>query len=442
MPIQLASGVSYCLSQPSTFISRCFRATTTSSKSPTHSSQTRRQPGPQIMNPFTNNHDPNTAVENLQSLEGVFADLAPQPTNTAPDKGEPVSSTAETTSLPEPRQGPAGEAKASSEGDLVGSKCEIMTFYNHSTHPSERRARWSEFQDPVAEERRLKELGKTSAVIHRQSKVEKDDLVTWVTTSIEAQSPRLRTVLDTVFGDYPSWYPDGSPYAVGPPFQPYVHRWETFLEVGRQRNLDEKTAQELQLLRRELEPRIEEHLSALDRVRKTSTISFENLWLILNPGCLMISGKAGPTQVFKLVQASFIPATTTDPARYELTLAYVEWNGTYCGIGAASEPIIDYKDSISVAKLPVYPIEFAAKWKDTEQRLIARGRKFESLRGYHIKTCKGKKYTLEIHPIRGCLVEVEKPVCVPVSSFLFCITITHLRAADMESFQGFRPRHC
>jgi hypothetical protein len=398
------------------------------------------------MNPFTSNHDPNTAVENLQSLEGVLADLAPQPTNTAPDKGEPMSSTAETTSLPGPRQGPAGEAKTSSEGDLVGSKCEIMTFYNHSTHPSERHARWSEFQDPVAEERRLKELGKTFAVIHRQSKVEKDDLVTWVTTSIEAQSPRLRTVLDTVFGDYPSWYPDGSPYAVGPPFQPYVHRWETFLEVGRQRNLDEKTAQELQLLRRELEPRIEGHLSALDRVRKTSAISFENLWLILNPGCLMISSKAGPTQVFKLVQASFIPATTKDPVRYELTLAHVEWNGTYCGIGAASEPIIDYKDSISVAKLPVYPVEFAAEWKDTEQRLIARGRKFESLRGYHVKTCEGKKYTLEMHPIRGCLVEVEKPVCVPVSSSLFCITITlhvtHLRAADMESFQGFWPCHC
>jgi len=123
----------------------------------------------------------------------------------------------------------------------------------------------------------------------------------------------------------------------------------------------------------------------------------------------MISSKAGPTQVFQLVQASFIPATTKDPARYELMLVHVEWNGTYCGIGVASEPIIDYKDSISVAKLPVYPVEFAAEWKDTEQRLIARGMKFESLRGYHVKTCEGKKYTLEKHPIRG----VEKPVCVP-----------------------------
>lgn len=370
------------------------------------------------MDPFTGNHDSNTNDEDLSSLEGVLAHLAPQSTESAtkfaPNKVEPTNSTAEAAPPLGPRQEPAGARNASSEVDIVGSKCEIITFYNHSRSSSQRHARWSEFQDPVAEETRLKELGKAFALIHRQSKVVNDDLISWATTSIEAQSPRLRTVLDTVFGDYPSWYSDGSPYAVTPPFQPYVQRWESFLEVGRQHNLDEKTAKELELLRRELEPRVEGHLSALDRVRKTGTISFEDLWLILNPGCFMISREASHARVSKLVQASFIPATTKERARYELSLAHVEWNGTYCGIGATSERITDYKDSISVAKLPVYPVEFAEQWKETEQRLIARGRKFESLRGYHVKMYEGKKYTLEMDPFRGCLEEVEKPVCVLV----------------------------
>ncbi|KAH8896287.1 P-loop containing nucleoside triphosphate hydrolase protein [Thozetella sp. PMI_491] len=285
-----------------------------------------------------------------------------------------------------------------------------MSFYNHSTSSSERRARWSEFQDPVAEERRLKELGKGFAIIHRQSKVEKDDIVTWITASIEAQSPRLRTVLDGIFADYVSWYPDGSPYAVGPPFQPYVHRWEAFLAACQQKDMQSKTAQELQLLRGELEPRIEGHLSALDRVKKTGAISFENLWLILNPGSLMISNEVGPTRVSKLTQAIFVPATKVEPARYELNLAHVEWNGKYCGISVTCSRIVDYNDAISVIKLPVYPVEFAEHWKETEQRLIARGRKYELLRGYHIKACEGKKYTLELDPMRGCLKEVEHPV--------------------------------
>ncbi|KAI8953402.1 P-loop containing nucleoside triphosphate hydrolase protein [Xylaria longipes] len=277
-------------------------------------------------------------------------------------------------------------------------KPEMMTLYNHSKHRSQGRARWSEFQDPVAEEKRLQELGKTFAIIHRLSKVEKDGLVSWVTTSLEAQSPRLRKVLDTIFHDYPSWYADGSPYAVAPPFKPYVHRWEAFSEAWSQSDTDERTSEELQHLRRELESRIDGHLSALGRVKKTGVVSFENLWMILNPGCFMISRSAGPTQVFKFIQATFSPATHMTPAMYELTLAYVDWNGACCGFSTTSKEIVEYEDSISVTKLPVYPVEFAAQWKEIEPKLIARGRKFERLRGYHMKMCQGKKY-----------VKVEEP---------------------------------
>ncbi|KAI1822693.1 P-loop containing nucleoside triphosphate hydrolase protein [Xylaria intraflava] len=283
-----------------------------------------------------------------------------------------------------------------------------MTLYNHNTDPQSQ-ARWSEFQDPVAEEKRLKELGKAFAVIHRQSKVEKDGLTSWVTTSLEAQSPRLRELLDTIFSDYPSWYPDGQPYAVAPPFQPYVHRWEAFLGVCRRNHPDEKTADELQLLRRELASRIDGSLSALDKVRKTGAISFQNLWLLWNPGSLVMSSAPGPIRVFKFVQATFTPATRVEPAHYDLTLAHAEWNGGYCGLGASHERVVEYKEPISVKKLPVYPVEFADRWEGIERSLIARGRKSESLRGYHIKTCEGKKYTIEVQPLKG-LVEVEKPV--------------------------------
>ncbi|KAJ3577235.1 hypothetical protein NPX13_g3330 [Xylaria arbuscula] len=285
--------------------------------------------------------------------------------------------------------------KPFSGGGTAENKYEMMTLYNHNPHPSPDHARWSEFQDPLAEEKRLEGLGKTYAIIHRQKKVEKDDLVSWVTASLEAHSPRLRKILDSLFDNYPSWYPDGSLYAVAPPFQPYVHRWEAFLQVCEQRELDDRTTRELQLLRRELEPRISGALSALDRVKKTGVVSFKDLWLILNPGCYMISRKEGSTRVFKCVQVAFIPETALRFAGYKLTLAHVEWSGTCSGISVTTEEIKDYEDSISVAKLPVYPVDFEEQWEETKRRLITRGRKFESLRGFHVKVCHGKKYTLD-----------------------------------------------
>lgn len=354
------------------------------------------------MDLFTGTSDSTATMQNLESLDGVLADLASQATSNAADKpfGHPTAS---------------GDEALPDESDLVGSKCEVMTFYNHAS--SERGARWSEFRDPLAEEGRLKELGKTFAVIHRQCRIKdkgQPDLVSWVTRSIEAQSPRLRTILDAVFSEYPSWYPDESPYAVAPPFKPYVHRWHRFLDACGKRHSDNKTIDELQLLRRELEPRIEGHLSVLERVRKTGVVAFEDLWVILNPGCLVVSGltMAANTRAYKLIRASYVPAVAREPARYEITLAYTDWNGAYSGMSTTEVKVIDYESSISVTRLPVCPIELVPHWDETEEQLLTRGRKFEALRGYHVKESHGKKYTLRTNPFTGCLEEVEKPVSV------------------------------
>jgi len=305
------------------------------------------------------------------------------------------------------------DKEASSPNDdlvEVETKAEIITFYNHSSDPVKDKPRWSEFQDPVIEEKRLKKIGESFAIIHRQSKVEKDDMVSWITTSIEAQSPRLRKVLDLVFSDYPSWYPDGTPYAVAPPFKPYVHRWDALQEITK-RTGDEKTAEELQLLVRELAPRVAGHLTALSKANETGTITFEDLWLILAPGCRMLSKKAGSLQVSKLVEALYIPAIPQkQPAHYVLTLASVDWNGAHCGLKVDVETIMDYSDAISITKLVAYPVEFAEDWDLKKEKLLARGRKFESLQGFHTKTCSGKKFMLEMDPFRGCMKEVERPV--------------------------------
>ena len=300
------------------------------------------------------------------------------------------------------------EAIHPAKGDEVESKCDTVTFYNHSTHPSPRRAKWSEFEDLVAEERRIKELGKGYAVIIRRSKIERNGYDAWETHSIEAQSPRLRKFLDEVFSGYVSWYPDAMPYAVAPPFKPYVHRWEKLLELAQQ--LDPKTADELKLLRGELEQPISSYLSILGRIRTTGTVTFRDLWIILAPGCLMVSSKGGNIYVSTLVKVDFFKGDQQNPPYYTIKLARVDWNGSYCGLEVYEEVINKYDDDSFITKLQTYPLEFTPEAMKTKEMLQERGRKFESLRGFHIKTCTGKKYVRHYNMSGDCIAEVEKPV--------------------------------
>ncbi|RTE76413.1 hypothetical protein BHE90_009099 [Fusarium euwallaceae] len=282
---------------------------------------------------------------------------------------------------------------AQGELDGIGSLCETKSLYNHSSNPSTAHAQWSEFENPTAEEQRVLGLGNPFAVIHRHSRISQDETtVAWATYSIEARSPRLRKVLDQIFSDYHEWYPDDSPYAVHPPFTPYVHRWEdmtTALESE-----DPTTKGELELLRRELGPLLQQHLDALKKARDTGVISFDLLWLILAPGCLMLSQEGGKTCISRLRDVELVPPSNIIPKQHwRLSLSQIDWNGSYTGTKTTTKKIFEYNGSMSVIKLGVYPLEFEQKHQAIREAMLARGRKFEQLRGFQVATCTGKKYT-------------------------------------------------
>jgi len=90
------------------------------------------------------------------------------------------------------------------EAEGLGSWCETKRLYNHSKKGGSG-AKWSEFADMAMEERRLKVLGESYALVHRLSRKKSDDGgQPWETSSIEVQSPRLKKILEAVLADYPN----------------------------------------------------------------------------------------------------------------------------------------------------------------------------------------------------------------------------------------------
>jgi hypothetical protein len=296
----------------------------------------------------------------------------------------------------------------------------IRALYNHSTSSYPRRAKWSEYQDLILEEKHLKERGKDYPIIQRFSKVETDGGdISWANHSIEIQSERLKTLFDKVFEGYPAWYPDAAPYTFFPPFKPLVHRWEAillaFAEV--QKGDDQRLKDEIAHLRGVLEPLLAIHLSAMNKARETLVVSFEQLWLFLAPGSIMVSSEQGNPCALMLIHVDFTPPAPMSPGYWTLLLGQYDWNGNYCGLRRVEKVIKQFKDDTLVTKFDVYPLEYAPAKEKIEQELIARGKKWAQLRGMHIKNVVGKKYVgVEVG---GYSREVAKPVSLSLPS-CFC----------------------
>ena len=180
---------------------------------------------------------------------------------------------------------------------------------------------------------------------------------------------------------------------------------------------------EIQLLRRELQKPLESHLEALKKVKDSGAIAFELLWLILAPGCLMLSLKNGNLCVSRLISVELVPARKHKPAYWEMSHDQIDWDGATIGFKRTEEMIVEYKEPILVIKLGSYPLEFDPNKQEITKKALDRGRIFESLRGFHVKTCNGKKYTLKLDPWRDRPQEIEKPVCrrseqLPTESYL------------------------
>lgn len=287
----------------------------------------------------------------------------------------------------------------------------IRALYNHSKTSNPRYAKWSEFQDLILEEKRLKERGKHYPIVQRFSKVETDDgEISWANHSIEIQSERLKALFDKVFVGYPSWYPDAAPYTFFPPFKPLVHRWVATLDAfaQAQKDDDQRLKDEIAHLRGVLEPLLLNQLSAMNKARETLVVSFEQLWFFLAPGSIMVSSEQGSACALKLLQVDFTPSRPRSPGFWKLLLGQYDWNGNYCGLRRVEKIIPEFKDDTLVTKFSVYPLENAPDKEKIELELVARGEKWAQLRGMHIKNVVGKKYVLV--EVGGYTREEVRPV--------------------------------
>jgi ATPase family associated with various cellular activities (AAA) len=204
--------------------------------------------------------------------------------------------------------------------------------------------------------------------------------------SIVIQSELLKGVLGDVLKDYPGITTALKRVEFHAPFQPFVHRWEAFAKA-REEATDSETRTHVNLLWKVLEEELRETIREKNDHVRNGVLRFDNIWTIFEPGCLVYHLDDGHDRVYRLKSGSF--AQTRCGRVYHLQTEYVDWDGENFGLANEGIQIPAFGGTAPITKLSAFPLAFHSDVKKLRERVIARGQKFEELKGYHYKAYDG-----------------------------------------------------
>ena len=204
--------------------------------------------------------------------------------------------------------------------------------------------------------------------------------------SVVIQSPLLKKVLGTVLKDYPGVTTSLDRLSFAAPFQPFVHRWKNLVEAL-EAEQDCETKAHLNLLHRTLEAELRDDLKARDDFILNGVITYSTIWMIFEPGTVVFSIKDGQHCAAKFDSGNY--QQTRCGNCYTIHCQIVDWDGENFGLGADSFRVWEFEGTIKITNLSAFPLGYHPKLGKVRDELIARGKMFEELSGYHYKSYQG-----------------------------------------------------
>ncbi|KAH8600167.1 ATPase [Bisporella sp. PMI_857] len=206
--------------------------------------------------------------------------------------------------------------------------------------------------------------------------------------SIIIQSPWLKKALDRyVLMDYPGITCELSRLEFESPFKPFVHRWAELLKFIKRMDIDQTTKEHTTLLHDVLKREIGDNIKAFEDYFVQQVITFNHLWMLYQPGGLVVSDNDGQQAVFELQSLEY--ASDGEVLRLRLRCECVDWSGKYFGRRTVNINLDEFHGTKKIESLSTFPLRFHKSKNSITTELIERGRKFESLCGYHYKAYSG-----------------------------------------------------
>lgn len=195
--------------------------------------------------------------------------------------------------------------------------------------------------------------------------------------SLVIQSPLLRSVLLRVFKGHPGMNSAEHKLSFTKPLTPFVHRWESLLQAAEEEK-DATTRQHLDLLLDAIkEPELNGTIATRDLLIQRDAITFDQLWMIFEPGSIVIAIKDKAECAFEIVKPE--ARKNKQGCWFVLDAVCTDWDGETYGKGTVSLLIPYFTGAEKISELDVIPMKLHRQKERITRTLLKRGEKFQDL---------------------------------------------------------------
>jgi len=279
---------------------------------------------------------------------------------------------------------PANGIEVSSSTTKSGMRCDIKNLYQGE---EDRRGRYTwvdKYPEDWEEAAENAETARYALLVRNKKSF--DSRKKQEIDSIVVQSPLLKAVLETVLHGYPGITTGLDRLTFDAPFQPFVHRWERLVEA-KEATSDVETKEHVELLFNTLETELKDTIKVKNDLVSHGVCTFEYVWTIFEPGDYVFTIQDSAESALQLQSADH--RDTRCGKAYSLYADEVDWDGENFGRNRTTLNIYKFSGTLPISQLGVYPLKYHSDEAKLKERLIARGRVFEELHGYHYKNYTG-----------------------------------------------------
>jgi hypothetical protein len=320
---------------------------------------------------------------------------------------------------------PSATTYSSPSGIVETLKLKLSSdWFLHECRYDSCQKRWSAFATVDEADEDLKRRNADVPIIHNHRFLDGS----WKTYAITIQDTFMRQVVTQMIVGYQDLDPELQNWEFLPPFRPFVHRWDR-LKAIKSDTPAGPLKHAAEALTTFLTPILASSLASLAQTRKTGKLTFENAWQIFEPGSLAATELFSEILIGRVIKYVFDDGDEKNP-KWLIDIEYIDWNGENTGYTTMTIAIPNFKDSVRVTFLPIFPKSYHNDGEKMAQGFLERGRNFERLRGYNHMLCSGTKV----------LLETEKPERRPVAGKVCIDANAYYRSCNLIK-PYLRPLH-
>jgi hypothetical protein len=265
----------------------------------------------------------------------------------------------------------------------VGSLAAMKNIYKS---PTDKDGNWTwvdRYPDDVEEAAENEESEKFAIVVRNvksndsRKKLEADSII--------VQSPLLKAALGEILAKYPGVACKLKRLVFDAPFEPFVHRWDEFDKYMQRSDLDATTSEHMAVLHDILKYEIGDDIDAYKDYVTRGVISFQHLWMIFQPGRVVLSAHKGHMSAFELDETEYIDENDQGKKFLRLCCSCVDYSGKDFGRCQENIDIPVFLGTKKITGLNAFPLKFHENQETVRQDLVKRGQIFENLASYHYK---------------------------------------------------------